>query len=435
MSTLENLGLQRQASLALSGLSDLQLQEVMSMINALQAENEGVDEIEEVEEIEEIGDPTASLPPRAKVIEKVVEVKTVEKVVEKKVVEEKYKSIVSPVALDYFLLGTSAPEFHHAIIAGMKESLSYVSPPNRTVDARDIELVHEVGVVKNSVYKYKFRTYARDAFAAIRKMSGVSHAEFVQSCIGDDLQEYGKQRLDGTFVYQTGDGRYLLQSMTKLEHQNCRKFLPDLDAHWKRFPNSLITRPMGLYSIELNNKRSYFCYMVNTLDTSLNFRIKYELKGSALSDRTGTQGDAVMKDNDFTDAEGALTFAKGGDQKKFVTQLIADCKLLARLGTADYHILLGISDQKASMDKSDKKHTELSCISDTGPHGKGTYFMGMENIFLPPNVAKKSKGFMRSLKKVKKSETAAESNPAAYAERMIKFFQARSRVQKTTITL
>lgn len=430
MSTLENLALQRQASLALSGLKDAQLQEVLQYVQSLAEDDvDEVDEVDEIEEIEEIGDPHSSLPPRAtKVVEKKV-------IVEKNIVQEVYKPILSQVALDYFLLGTSAPEFHHAIIAGMKESLSYVSPPNRTVDARDIELVHEVGIVQKSVYKFKFRTYARDAFATIRKMTGCSHADFVQSCIGDDLVQYGKQRLDGTFVYRTSDNKYLVKSMSKQEHQLCRKLLPDLDAHFKRFPNSLIARPMGLYSIELNNKRSYFCYMINTMDTTLKFRVKYELKGSSLNDRTGVQGDPVMKDNDFTDAEGALTYAKAEDQKAFITQIIADCKLLARLGTSDYHLLVGLSDQNASSDTSDKKHTTHSRVADTGPHGKGTYFMGLENIFCPPNEAKKTKNFLRSMRKMKKGETAAEVNPAAYAERFIKFFQSRSRVQRATVTL
>ena len=84
--------------------------------------------------------------------------------------------------------------------------------------------------------------------------------------------------------------------MTKLEFKLLREILVDYYAHFKKYPNTLITRFYGLHKL-LNaehTKKTYLVIMSNSFSTSLQVDLRYDIKGSLYNRKIKKRAEDIM---------------------------------------------------------------------------------------------------------------------------------------------
>ena len=106
------------------------------------------------------------------------------------------------------------------------------------------------------------------------------------------LSELGSPGRSGSFFYYSHDYRFLIKTIGKVEHSTLLALLPGYCAHvekyasyfiYSRYPNTLLTRFLGLHRISGHKPGSppiYFVVMGNVFPPSKDIHEIYDLKGS-----------------------------------------------------------------------------------------------------------------------------------------------------------
>jgi len=205
------------------------------------------------------------------------------------------------------------------------------------------------------IFNYKRETYINDyapqVFRYIRMdVCGTSDKSYSESFYTLDKSEsmareqYSEGR-SGSFFYFTCDSRFMVKTISSGEAKFLIEILDEYVQFLSNNPGSLISRILGLHSLEIYDLKLYFVVMENIFKAEMYPQEKYDIKGSWVDRHTSykiAQG-KVMKDNDLhmKSERGVIILGKL-EAEKLLNQLEQDSKFLARLGIMDYSLLIGI---------------------------------------------------------------------------------------------
>lgn len=155
----------------------------------------------------------------------------------------------------------------------------------------------------------------------------------------------------GAFMFFSHDERFLLKSMTTEDFNAWMKLFKSYFDHINTFPDSLIARVYGVYSVKLDDMEPVFVLMMGNTKPCNSKYIKklYDLKGS-LVDRISKDKDGgeelfkrtfALKDHNLLniiDKEMFLRFYKD-DAKAILYQMAFDVNLISKFNLMDYSLL------------------------------------------------------------------------------------------------
>lgn len=204
-------------------------------------------------------------------------------------------------------------------------------------------------------HTFKFKDYSPVVFAYLRRMAGINEFDFLISVCGNaNFIEFISNAKSGQFFFYSGDGRYMIKTMTNAESKFLRRILPGYFKHCCENPNTMITRFFGMYRVKLYHLRRNvkFVIMNSVYDTDKTLQTFYDLKGSSLG-RDAKPHHTVKKDNDLRRNLPADAFVLPSDQRKRVReQLARDVKFLEENGVMDYSMLVGVHHSPPEEERS-----------------------------------------------------------------------------------
>eukprot|EP00939_MAST-03C_sp_MAST-3C-sp1_P000126 g126.t1 len=262
---------------------------------------------------------------------------------------------------------------------------------------------------KKTTADIKFYDYAPRAFHYLRTVWGISTRDYISSCgpgkilsnlIVGSLTAISRMRSEGKsgdFFYTTGDSRFMMKTIAKLEFQTFRDMVPDYVKHMtvtnpEGSPptpglNSLICKFAGLHKMKITTgkkvQKLYFVVMLNCNppDDVVTIHRRLDLKGSyagrtAIKKQSNLRSlkalpldarfDKILKDNDFDSLVHSIGNIRiGSDRKLLLTETMrADVKFLQRYEIMDYSLIISCHykvpryvdlDKRPSQDFNDPK--------------------------------------------------------------------------------
>eukprot|EP00940_MAST-03C_sp_MAST-3C-sp2_P002538 g2538.t1 len=209
----------------------------------------------------------------------------------------------------------------------------------------------------------RFVDYAPSVFLKLRKLFGISDAEYVNS-IGpahllanlllgslSSLSQLGSEGKSGSFFYFTSDLKYMVKTISKEEHSLFRVMLESYYHFLWNHPDSLLCRIVGCHQIRFGkhsrfgSEKMYFIVMLNCFPTDVEMDVRYDLKGSwvgrsAGKDKWNKKG-ACLKDQDLR-RMGTNFRLSAARRKRLLSALEDDSFFLKSHGIIDYSLLLGV---------------------------------------------------------------------------------------------
>ncbi|EDO15246.1 hypothetical protein Kpol_1029p20 [Vanderwaltozyma polyspora DSM 70294] len=284
---------------------------------------------------------------------------------------------------DRVLIGNKVSEGHvnfiiaYNMLTGIRVAVSRCSGIMKPLTSSDFSFTKKLAfdyhgneLTPSSQYAFKFKDYAPEVFRELRAMFGLDPADYLVSLtskyILSELHSPGKS---GSFFYYSRDYRYIIKTIHHSEHLHLRKHLNDYYKHVKENPDTLLCQFYGLHRIKMpmsfqnkiKHRKIYFIVMNNLFPPHLEMHATYDLKGSTWGrltkvDLQKLKNDSnykpVLKDLNWIDEHQHISLGPIKRQK-FLEQLRKDVKLLAKLNTMDYSLLIGIHDiRKASRDSA-----------------------------------------------------------------------------------
>jgi len=177
--------------------------------------------------------------------------------------------------------------------------------PMFTPTEKDYKIRCEFGVApykttnSDTVKACSFFDYAPKIFASIRKFSGVSKEQYLESLgpekiLGyifksnfETLSELCSSGKSGSFFYYSFDGRFLIKTIPRREFKMMKDMLRNYHVYLtERNTESMISRVFGLHKVIFYRKRGkmsqklYFSVMNNVFHTTKKIDLRYDLKGS-----------------------------------------------------------------------------------------------------------------------------------------------------------
>jgi len=250
-------------------------------------------------------------------------------------------------------------------------------------------------------------------------------SQFLQDAIANQKFSEGKS---GSFFVFSPDKRLIIKTVPKHEFESMQRLLPAYYRHLEKYPNSLLVRILGTYSMQLVHTEVYVIFMANLFTMPIDE--KYDLKGSWVA-RTAEENSSVKKDNDFQ-----KTITVGPDAAdRILAQINVDTQLLAKHNIMDYSLLLGIQDPLRRRD-SLKNSTAISM--DTLPtniivqldainersivpsvQGQRYYVLGIIDTLQDYNFSKKVERFLKVSIKRNDAKGVSVIDPTSYQQRFI----------------
>eukprot|EP01132_Coremiostelium_polycephalum_P008352 gene8352-10258_t len=151
----------------------------------------------------------------------------------------------------------------------------------------------------------------------------------------------------GSMFFRSNEGRFLIKTIPPNEETILKLILPDYVPHIHKYPNSLLTKVLGCYSMT-KSKEIRFIVMNNLFFTPLPIHEKYDLKGSTIgrhvevpvsSEENEVQlAEITLKDLDFK-----RKLNIGPEFKApLLEQIEHDTKFLESHNICDYSLLVGV---------------------------------------------------------------------------------------------
>ncbi|CAF3415746.1 unnamed protein product [Rotaria sp. Silwood1] len=125
-------------------------------------------------------------------------------------------------------------------------------------------------------------TYAPIAFEYMRTVIGITRNDFQTSFNCDELINFANTGRSGSQMYKTADDVYIIKTVRDHEAKLLIRILSGLYLYYSHTP-SLMTRYVGLYSVNMGSKLAseiYCIVMLNNLPSFLDINEIYDLKGS-----------------------------------------------------------------------------------------------------------------------------------------------------------
>jgi 1-phosphatidylinositol-4-phosphate 5-kinase len=327
--------------------------------------------------------------------------------------------------------------------------------------------------VKGGGAEVKFQDFEPDLFWAIRESFKISHSGYLDSLKSTAKERFG-DGASGAFMYFSKDERYIVKTATKDEFFNSLLTLVPAYANYvRRWPDTLICRFLGAYSIQILQKTLYFYVMENVFGYMPRVGVSmdiYDLKGSWVS-RNGKESAqlrgqkkvckncnanfvvgspelcpempnrthrprAVMKDNDLLYK---LRLAPD-HASQIAEQLYRDCTFLRSFGLMDYSLLLGVvrqriakpagvspfgpsGDEQWAKEDGEKRpffQSYFGGMSAVEVEGPGIYYLGIVDILQKWDYKKYLEHFVKVVFMCRSASGLSAISPEHYARRFKK---------------
>ncbi|ORM40840.1 26S proteasome non-ATPase regulatory subunit 14 -like protein [Babesia sp. Xinjiang] len=330
----------------------------------------------------------------------------------------------------------------------MEQRTFSISPDNASGNTPSLNFVemHDGKCIQcNDPNKVVFTEHAPMVFKRLRAMMNLSEEEYIHS-VGPEhlvgnmvlgnlstLSELLSEGKSGALFYFTANGKLVLKTVTKKCAEFVQQWLPQYYEHLKKYPNSLITRFVGLYSMSQCRKRgatTYFIVMNNVFFSSAAIHRRYDLKGSWIgrSLPTPERNDhtVALKDVDMVDFGEYIELGDERSEALFEV-LQRDVQFLADSMLMDYSLLLGIHYKAFSGDRVDwnveTDNSQLSRIM--GEHRDKLYFVGLVDVLTQWDFRKKAESVWRRLQTFNNPGVSCVA-PQQYATRLVDFIKQRT---------
>ena len=206
----------------------------------------------------------------------------------------------------------------------------------------------------------KVTVYGGQLFREIRAASGVSDAEIlgalgIRQVLGallmGDLRGLGElvsEGKSGSLFFWSHDGKYMVKTIDVAERDSLRSMLRAYNDHLQAHPSSLLTKYLGLYTLELpaHDDQYHLVIMRNVFWTELEIEERFDLKGSTHGRTVGEEDkhnkELVRKDLDWSTMGRRIGIAEEL-VPKLQMQLGADAAFLSAQSVIDYSLLVGVA--------------------------------------------------------------------------------------------
>lgn len=192
---------------------------------------------------------------------------------------------------------------------------------------------------------FKFKDYAPEVFARLRKRFEIDDQDYLNSLCGSfNFLEFISNSKSGEFFFYSHDGRFMIKTQKRSESKFMLSTLPSYYNYVADNPNSMLVRVCGLHRVKMPQlrRKMHFVIMMSVYSEATEARPVnriYDLKGATVGRRAGAD-EAVKKDLDIIEDQTKLHLGK--KRQGFIAQVDRDSKFLAGLGIMDYSLLVGI---------------------------------------------------------------------------------------------
>jgi len=154
----------------------------------------------------------------------------------------------------------------------------------------------------------------------------------------------------GSFFFFSHDGNFLIKTMTSSDFQAFMKIFKYYFEHINLYPNSLLARIYGVYSVKMDESLPVYLILMGNSKKCDNRYLKanFDLKGSTskreVFDKGQIKNTTTLKDLNLIkikNEENCLLF-QTEDIKAIMTQVGYDISLLNQFNLMDYSLLLAI---------------------------------------------------------------------------------------------
>jgi 1-phosphatidylinositol-4-phosphate 5-kinase len=120
------------------------------------------------------------------------------------------------------------------------------------------------GVAQHGEKRIVFVDYAPDAFAEIRRLSGVEPVNYIMS-LSTTKRERFTEGASGAFLYFSGDGRFIVKTLSRSDRLALLALLPAYLRHLRAHPQSLLVRFLGCHAARMYGHEVELVVMDNVL--------------------------------------------------------------------------------------------------------------------------------------------------------------------------
>lgn len=203
---------------------------------------------------------------------------------------------------------------------------------------------------------FKWKEYRPEVFQKLRTRWNVERADFLLSLCGDQaLRELASPGKSGSVFYLSHDDKFIIKTMRKSEMANLKAWLHLYYRHVHEYPETLLPKFFGLYSIKTpgSSKKVRVVVMANLFASKYVNHRTFDLKGSTHG-RFTKEG---MEDSQtvFKDLDISSRFrVEEGKRDKLLKQLQVDCAFLQSVRVMDYSLLVGVHILPPSLSAADE---------------------------------------------------------------------------------
>lgn len=254
-----------------------------------------------------------------------------------------------------------------SIQMGIQYSLKIINSSKNT-DTTTFTKKNIDGIVPQQFSDFRFTTYSLEEFQNLRCIYGIEQIDYEKSFSEHPPRNLSNSGASGALFYITQNNKFILKTINKNEKELLISILPDYYEHFKRYPNTLLTKFVGLYTYASKLKTVSFVVMTNLFPPKLKIHQKYDLKGST-SSRDASLSERrkdlpTFKDNDFLKDYPMGFFLELNDYTKLIKAIENDTTFLNNYNIMDYSVLLGIHNLN-QQEYTDFENFENEYLSDS----------------------------------------------------------------------
>jgi Phosphatidylinositol-4-phosphate 5-Kinase len=294
---------------------------------------------------------------------------------------------------------------------------------------------------KNSIIDCKFTIYYPILFKEIidssyRKISIKESLDIFKN--EDRIRKAGESGggASGELFMFSHNNRFVLKTATHQEIKVFNQIMVDYKEHFKRCPDSQISRIYGLFDFTFreSDKSIKLILIENICPLNSEFILrKYDLKGSKHARKVmkshkeftkDSRIDKVLKDLDFLETETEIHIEHNVRTALF-SAIQADVEFFSRHGIIDYSVILAVVDKRGveSLEQFGELKIKNPHILRSATDPDRLYFIGIIDYFQLYDFKKALERFFKRLSKCNPGLDTSSQPPKIYSARFSTFIE------------
>lgn len=279
-----------------------------------------------------------------------------------------------PVRVSNELFGDPAP--------GKPKMLSVSYDPSRTRQAFKLQTSKELAT---------FGLVAPWLFRDLCSTVGVTMKSLYASLVDEELTGGEKEvsGKSGEVFWFSSDRKFVLKTIADAEIATLVRMLPEYTAYLAANPDSMLTRYLGVFSLDDNGISTQFVVMNNIFEGAPHMDVMYDLKGTTEDRWVDPEPGKCLKDNNFAETTAYFDDDAATGIHRTIT---SDTKFLEKQGIMDYSLMVAISRDGGKFQRNlatARFSKFMGGIKGTEAHGvtedtiqEVTYFIGMVDMLV-----------------------------------------------------